>query len=613
MTLQTNPADAPCNSSEAGFRSLAEATSSGIILHRGGKVIFANRAIQAMSGYSAAEMFAMDFWEVVHPQCREMVRERSLARLRGETPEPRYQMRINTRGGEECWVDLTAAVIEYEGQPAVLGTCIDITEVKRAENAQRGLREIQTQVLEGSPVPTFVINAQHEVTHWNRACESVTGISAAEMVGRREAWRAFYEAARPVMADLVVDGALEANFEAYYRNLTPSIMIDGAHQAESFFQHLGEAGRWLVITASPLRDGAGNITGAIETLQDVTERKMAESALLTAQVELEQLVENRTAQLAHAKEQLEADVERRRTTEAELLRRNSDLTELNQRLGEAQAQLLQSEKMASVGQLAAGVAHEINNPIGYVHSNLGSLEKYLDELFQVLAGYEAAEPSMAQGAALADLQRLKEGLDLEFLKEDIPALMHESKEGISRVRKIVQDLKDFSRVDSQQQWEWTNLHRGIDSTLNIVANEIKYCADVVKEYGEIPEVECLPSQLNQVFMNLLVNAGHAIEGGRGTITIRSALEGENFVRIEVADTGKGIPAENLQRIFDPFFTTKPIGKGTGLGLSLSYGIVQKHGGRLEVRSTVGAGTTFSVVLPIHRAAGEQAAEKELQA
>jgi len=614
MSLQTACPPPTRDTAEAGFRSLAEATSSGIVLHRGGKMLFTNRVIQTMTGFSTEELSAMEFWEVAHPTVQQTVRERSLARLRGESHEARYQLRINTRGGEECWVDLTAGVIEYGGAPTVLATFVDITDLKRAEGVQRALRETQMQVVEGSPVPTFVVNAQHEVTHWNRACEAVTGMPAAEMVGRAQAWRAFYPAQRPVMADLVVSGAVQANFAAYYREtLVRSTMIEGAYEAESFFQHFGEAGRWLVITAAPLRDAAGNITGAIETLQDVTERKMAESALLTAQVELEQLVEKRTAQLAHAKEQLEADVDRRRLTEAELLRRNSDLTELNQRLGEAQQQLLQSEKMASVGQLAAGVAHEINNPIGYVHSNLGSLEKYLAELFQALAGYEAAEAAMPQGPALADLQRLKEGLDLEFLKEDIPVLMRESKEGISRVRKIVQDLKDFSRVDSQQQWEWTNLHRGIDSTLNIVSNEIKYCADVVKEYSEIPDIECLPSQLNQVIMNLLVNAGHAIEGKRGTITIRTAMAGEDFVRVEVADTGKGIPAENLQRIFDPFFTTKPIGKGTGLGLSLSYGIVQKHGGRLEVRSTVGEGTTFSVVLPIHRAALAEAAEKEIHA
>jgi len=337
---------------------------------------------------------------------------------------------------------------------------------------------------------------------------------------------------------------------------------------------------------------------------------MAESALLTAQVELEQLVEKRTAQLAKAKEQLEADVERRRQTESELLRRNSELTELNQRLSDAQAQLLQSEKMASVGQLAAGVAHEINNPIGYVHSNLGSLEKYLTDLFEVLAAYEAAEPALAQSPAqAAALREIKSGLDLDFLKEDIPSLMRESKEGISRVRKIVQDLKDFSRVDGNQHWEWTNLHRGIDSTLNIVANEIKYCAEVVKRYGDIPEVECLPSQINQVFMNLLVNAAHAISGSRGTITISTVTEDADYVRVDIADSGCGIPAENLKRIFDPFFTTKPIGKGTGLGLSLSYGIVQKHGGRLEVASTIGKGTTFSVILPVHRPAAAPAAQE----
>lgn len=599
--------------SEAGFRSLAENTAMGIVLHRGGKIIYANRAAEAITGHSIAELCDMEFWQTAHPDDRAEVRARGCARILDDTPTIRFQRRLATKDGRECWVDLTASSIDYHGEPTALVCYVDITELKRAERAQREFREIQTQVIEGSPVPTFVINAQHEVTHWNRACEVITGMQASEMVGRTESWRAFHPTARPIMADLVISGAPEEAVAALYRGkFRHSPVIDGAYEAEDFFQHFGEAGRWLVFTAAPLRDAQGNVTGAIETLQDVTERKMAESALLTSQVDLEQLVEKRTAQLALAKEQLEADVERRRQTENELLRRNSELTELNCRLGEAQAQLLQSEKMASVGQLAAGVAHEINNPIGYVHSNLGSLEKYLADLFQVLAGYEAAEPAIAQSPAHAvALRQLKDGLDLEFLKEDIPVLMRESKEGISRVRKIVQDLKDFSRVDSQQQWEWTNLHRGIDSTLNIVANEIKYCADVVKIYGTIPEVECLPSQLNQVFMNLLMNAAHAIENGRGTITISSAMAGEDLVCIEVTDSGKGIPPENLKRIFDPFFTTKPIGKGTGLGLSLSYGIVQKHGGRLEVRSTVGKGTTFSVILPVHRVAVDSI-EMEIQ-
>jgi len=195
------------------------------------------------------------------------------------------------------------------------------------------------------------------------------------------------------------------------------------------------------------------------------------------------------------------------------------------------------------------------------------------------------------------LRALRERVELDFLKEDIPVLMDESKQGIVRVRQIVQDLKDFSRVDSTQDWELIDLHQGIDSTLNVVASEIKYHADLVKEYGAIPLVQCLASQINQVVMNLVVNAAHAMGEKRGCITIRTGTEGEQ-VWLEVADTGSGIAPETLKHIFEPFFTTKPIGKGTGLGLSLSYGIVQKHHGRIDVESVVGQGSTFRVTLPI---------------
>jgi signal transduction histidine kinase len=283
----------------------------------------------------------------------------------------------------------------------------------------------------------------------------------------------------------------------------------------------------------------------------------------------------------------------------ELQRANEELKALNAHLSEARAKALQSERLASIGQLAAGVAHEINNPIGYIFSNFGTLEKYLEDVFRVLAAYEEAEPALAGTPHASALRALREDIELDFLKEDIPALMAQSRDGISRVRKIVQDLKDFSRVETHQEWEWADLHAGLDSTLNIVNNEIKYKADVVKQYGTLPEVQCLASELNQVFLNLLVNAAHAITAERGTITLRTGAEGDQ-VWVEVTDNGCGIAQEDLTRIFDPFFTTKPVGKGTGLGLSLSYGIVKKHGGRIDVRSAPGQGTTFRVVLPVQR-------------
>jgi signal transduction histidine kinase len=302
------------------------------------------------------------------------------------------------------------------------------------------------------------------------------------------------------------------------------------------------------------------------------------------------------------------DGAQREAVEAELVRRDEELTALNEQLSMAQAQLLQSEKLASIGQLAAGVAHEINNPISFVFSNFGTLQTYVASLLRVLARYEEAEPLIADADVARGIADLREQVDLAFLQEDVLALLAESRDGIERVRKIVQDLKDFSRVDVHQQWQWTDLHQGIDSTLNIVNNEVKYKADIVKEYGTIPEVECLPSQINQVIMNIVVNGAQAIEGRRGRITIRTGESGGN-VWIEIADNGCGIPQAIQSRIFDPFFTTKPIGTGTGLGLSLSYGIIQKHRGRIDMQSEEGVGTTFRIELPIRQPDADDSTEK----
>mgnify|MGYP002719154993 FL=1 len=230
---------------------------------------------------------------------------------------------------------------------------------------------------------------------------------------------------------------------------------------------------------------------------------------------------------------------------------------------------MQSEKLASLGQLAAGVAHEINNPVGFISSNLSTLDGYFNQLQQMLEAYRHSEEIIASQPQRDQLKALRTTLELDFLKEDIPILIRESKDGIGRVVQIVKDLKNFSRVDNDQTWQFTNLQQGIDSTLNIVASELKYRADVVKHYMPLPDIECLASQLNQVVMNLVINAAQAMGPERGTITISNGVEGEN-IWLEVADDGCGIAPETVQKIFDPFFTTKPVGEGTGLGLSLIH-------------------------------------------
>ena len=449
--------------------------------------------------------------------------------------------------------------------------------------------------IDGHPVASFAIDMAHRVTQWNPACERLLGRSRSEMLGTRLHSSAFYPEAQPMLSDLIVDGDLAA-----LATLQRSPAIPGAYVMEAFFPSLGRSGLWLHFTAAALLDRNGQVVGAIEALRDVTERRAAESALRRVHDDLEHVIAERTAELGAAKSRLEEDIRQRERAEEELRRRNNELTELNARLSMAQEQLVQSDKLASIGQLAAGVAHEINNPIGYIFSNFGTLQGYQDQLFAMLAMYQAAEAHMPAEVA-ARVKALRDEIDLDFLRDDIPVLMRESNEGIARVRHIVQDLKDFSRVDANQEWVWANLHTGIESTLNIVANEVKYRADLVKRFGQIPDIECLPSQINQVVLNLVVNAAHAIGEQRGQITIATGCR-EQMVWISVSDNGSGIAPENMKRIFDPFFTTKPIGKGTGLGLSLAYGIVSKHQGRISVASELGQGTTFTIELPVHQTA-----------
>ena len=267
-----------------------------------------------------------------------------------------------------------------------------------------------------------------------------------------------------------------------------------------------------------------------------------------------------------------------------------------QALETAQMQLMRAEKMASLGQLAAGIAHEINNPVGFVGSNLGTLETYVRDLLALVDAYDRGVSSLPDATPFAEAAAQRDRLDFGFLREDILSLLRESADGVDRVRRIVSDLKDYSHTTSAE-WHWADLHQGLESTLNMARNQIKYHCTVVKEFGELPHVFCVGAQLNQVFMNLIVNAAQAIPD-QGEIRLRTGRKGDDHARISVTDTGKGIPAEDLQRVFEPFYTTKPVGQGTGLGLSLSWGIIERHHGHIDVHSEVGKGTTFTVTLPI---------------
>ena len=369
-------------------------------------------------------------------------------------------------------------------------------------------------------------------------------------------------------------------------------------------------GTYLTSQLNTLRQGAKDIVNAIKTsnfntapIAEKGHDELTELAktfnLLVKNLETEYQsrleAENELTQLNQS---LEEKIARR--TQA-LSEKNDLLEQSNKELKETQQQLFQAEKMASVGQLAAGVAHEINNPVGFVSSNLNTLTDYLS-MFQILMTLvKKLQPDAdieAQKALITEIHQFYAQHDFDFISEDVTPLIEESVEGLARVSEIVKGLKVFSRIDSDEK-QWFDLNHCLNTTLTMVNNKLKYICKVEKQFADLPRVYFNVGKLTQVFTNLLINAGQAIEatGKQGVITVHTYLQGKQVI-VDITDTGCGISEENLEKLFNPFFTTKPEGQGTGLGLSITYGIIQEHGGSIEVTSKEGEGSRFIITLPV---------------
>jgi two-component system, NtrC family, sensor kinase len=522
-------------------------------------IIIANRAATQMLGYGEEQLLAMAitdiesslqdvfYWEEV----------RNGQYLNIESQEGLYLC----ADGSLLSVSKSVRVVDHDGRPLLLIQAKDMRNQRQVEEALEQTLSQLRATLESTGNGILVIDWQGRIASMNRLFSTMWNIPEKLLLDRQD-------------SEIIAQLSAQVGDPELCRKRLQAI-VDRIETEDVFRLH---DGRVFECKSRPQYLGE-HVVGRVFGFTDISERTQVEEALRDSRDRLEERVHERTADLQAANAHLQAEKQRQE--------------ELIHKLEEAQNQLLQSEKMASIGQLAAGVAHEINNPVGFVSSNLGTLQRYINDMLRLIAAYEEREESMVN-AVLVDIQALKKEIDAAYLREDVVVLLSESLDGLQRVKRIVQDLKNFSHVD-RSEVELADLEEGMESTLNVVWNELKYKAKVIKEYGHIPPIKCIPSQLNQVFMNLLVNAAHAIEE-QGVITIRSGHD-DSQVWVEVADTGKGIAPEHLARIFEPFFTTKPVGKGTGLGLSLSYGIVNKHGGHIEVHSQPGRGSTFRVVLP----------------
>ncbi|MDU0457814.1 MAG: PAS domain S-box protein [Geobacteraceae bacterium] len=537
--------------SEEKFRSISDSAQDAIIMiDNDGLVTFWNAAAETIFGYTKEEILGRNLHEQIAPADMLETHLRAFAGFRengqGAAVGKTLELPAIRKGGEAIPIEMSLSAVRLEGKWCAIGLARDITARREAHQALAASQAaLEAKHAELGLIFNWVEAAKLE---WEQTLDSLKDIiilaDATHHIRR---------------CNRMLNQITGRNFDNLVLNDWREVLMESGFNFVTFDGESGElihsgTKQQFDLNIYEIRDpGSSVVKGVVVSMNDVTQ------------------IKTMTCELEQAYSELQS----------------------------TQTRVVQQEKMASIGQMAAGVAHEINNPMGFITSNLNTLGKYMGRLreYQEALKIHLAGCESDSKAALLEIQRR---LKIDYILEDTGSLVAESLEGAERVRKIVQDLKSFSRVDDADE-TFADLNQCLESTINIVWNEIKYVATLTKELGDIPRIKCYPQQLNQVFMNLLVNAAHAISG-QGVITVRSWNDADN-VFVSIGDTGSGIPEELQRRIFEPFFTTKEAGKGTGLGLSISSEIIRKHGGEILLESKPGQGTTFTVRLPLNNSEG----------
>ncbi|MEG4394330.1 PAS domain-containing protein [Microcoleus sp. BROC3] len=499
--------------------------------------------------------------EMYHPDDRELF-DQTIKLAVSEGIPYKIELRILPCSGHIRYVEIRGETIYSESGEVIqlLGTVMDITERKQAEAALRISEERFYLAFEGCAMGLWDWNVQTGEVYFSSRWKTMLGYEVEEIEDSFQSWERLLHPEDLPQA--------QAAIQAHFQGQTSIYEVE--------FRMLTKSGEWKWILAQAKvmeRDDSGNPLRMTGTHIDMSDRKQAEAAL-----QFSELREREKAQ------QLEQTLEY---------------------LKNAQSQLIQAEKMSSIGQMVAGVAHEINNPVNFIYGNIIPAAQYASDLLNLIELYQQHYPEPVPEIA----QELAE-VEVDFIADDFPKIMASMQEGANRIKQIVLSLRNFSRLDEKER-KVIDIHEGIESTLVILQHRLQSQPkrpeiQLIKNYGKLPKVECYPAQLNQVFMNLLLNAIDAVEESSANCTCKvnqirivTEVSSRNQVCVRIADSGPGICPEVQSRMFDPFFTTKPIGRGTGLGLSISYQIVKDtHGGKLECHSEVGRGTEFAIELPI---------------
>ena len=600
-------------------------------------------------GWANAELFAQSYWQLIHPNDRRLTFAK-LQELTANSESISFKNRCRCTDNSYKW--LLWNVTLCKEQQLIYAVVRDITKYQQSKQALRDSEERFRCLVENvKDYAIYMLDPEGRVISWNQGAERINGYREEEIIGQSVS--CLYP------PEDVATGKPEQEL-----HLAATV---GRFEDESYRIRSNGSRFWVNAVITALYDSNGQLRGFAKVVRDITERKQAEEALKKAYDELERRVEERTIELSQSNQRLRWEIAEREQVEAELRHSEAQLREQTQHLQQTlhelkctQARLVQSEKMSSLGQLVAGIAHEINNPVTFIAGNLDYAAFHIQDLLHHLQLYQQYYSKPA-----AEIQAQAEAIDLNFLVQDLPKLLQSMKVGAARIHQLVLSLRNFSHLGSAQR-KAIDIHKGIDDTLLILQNRLKAQAGkptiaVIKEYGNLPLVECYGGQLNQVFMNILNNAIDALTSDFTNDTLEPRLKNEkwerrdtktiaeeritvprlplwasssshsfiancqsqiptirictelldkDWVAIRIADNGIGMTEKVKQQLFDPFFTTKPVGKGVGLGLSISYQIiVEKHGGQLKCFSAPGWGTEFIVEIPVRCTSQERHHER----